>query len=219
MAITRGHAGILVVDTDRRIFEALRSLPLHVPLWCVEESSRITRVDDMDLAIHAACGPIAWRDVLGLAARVRTMIVADTTSHSDALHALSCGLIGYTDLSVGSERLRAMVEGAMRGEAAYAPDVLGKWLDMQRGRRVDGEARTLTPRQLEVLALVARGEADKEIAAILGISTATAQRHVTNILDRLRVRNRAAAVAAAFSPAATWLGLERESDEETLVGI
>ena len=54
----------------------------------------------------------------------------------------------------------------------------------------------LTPRQREVVMLIARGAADKEIGQALGIATATAQRHVSNVLRRLDVPNRAAAVGA-----------------------
>ncbi len=53
----------------------------------------------------------------------------------------------------------------------------------------------LTTRELQVLALVAQGAANKEIGLVLGISTATAGKHVSNILERLNVPNRAAAVA------------------------
>ncbi|TMB58875.1 MAG: helix-turn-helix transcriptional regulator [Chloroflexi bacterium] len=57
------------------------------------------------------------------------------------------------------------------------------------------EALPLTPRQRQVITLIARGAADKQIAESLGITTATAQKHVTNLLRRLNVPNRAAAVA------------------------
>ena len=71
----------------------------------------------------------------------------------------------------------------------------GRWLR-------SADALPLTPRQRQVISLIARGAADKEIAESLGITTATAQKHVTNLLRRLKVPNRAAAVAvmAATSP-------------------
>ena len=55
----------------------------------------------------------------------------------------------------------------------------------------------LTPRELEVLRLVARGMSDKEIATNLGLSAHTVHRHLSNILTRLNVPSRAAAVAYA----------------------
>ncbi len=212
---TRGRGnGILVVDVEGTVFGALHRLELRVPLWCVADASRVTHVEDMGLAIVAGYQDIDWAAVLNLAARTRTMIVAQNATRADALHALSCGLMGYLGLDLGADALRRSIQGALRGEHAYHRDLIGEWLDMQRGHSPDGETHGLTPRQLEVLSLVARGAADKEIATTLGISTATAQKHVTNILERLRVPNRAAAVAAAFSPAASWIGLRRGGAEE-----
>jgi DNA-binding NarL/FixJ family response regulator len=67
----------------------------------------------------------------------------------------------------------------------------------------------LTPRQRQIIELIARGMADKEIAATLGIATTTAEKHVAKLLDRLEVPNRAAAVFRAY------VG---EPDEETVLG-
>ncbi len=213
-AMRERTGGILVVDTEGGVFSELHKLGSQLPLWCVADASRVTRVEDMDLAISAAYGDIDWASAVSLASRTRTMIVAKTAARADALRALSCGLMGYVGLDLGSEALLRSVHGALRGEPAYQRDIIGQWLDMQRGHSPNGDAHGLTPRQLEVLSLIARGAADKEIGTTLGIATATAQKHVTNILERLRVPNRAAAVAAAFSPAAGWIGLQREEVEE-----
>ena len=59
-------------------------------------------------------------------------------------------------------------------------------------------ASELTPRQREVVALIASGHSDREIASVLGIATTTAQKHVTNVLRRLQVPNRAAAAVAVL---------------------
>jgi DNA-binding NarL/FixJ family response regulator len=75
-------------------------------------------------------------------------------------------------------------------------------------RRLERDAArsvtALTPRQHEIVSLIARGATDKEIGAALGIATATAQKHVTNILQRLQVPNRAAAVAATAGLRTAW---------------
>ncbi len=171
----------------------------------------------MDLAISAGYRGIDWSSAVSLASRTRTMIVAENGVRADALRALSCGLMGYVGLDLGSEALLRSIQGAVRGEPAYQRDLIGEWLDLQRGRTPNGDTHGLTPRQLEVLALIARGAADKEIGTTLGIATATAQKHVTNILERLHVPNRAAAVAAAFSPAAQWI--RRDVLEEQLLPV
>ncbi len=211
--------GILVVDVEGRVFSALHHLGMQARLWCVADASRVTQVGDMDLAIHASYGEVEWGQVLELAARTRTMIVADVGARADALQSLSYGLSGYIGLEIGPDALRRSILGALHGEAVYQGDVVGEWLDMQRGPRPNGGG--LTPRQIEVLALVARGAGDKQIASALGITTATAQKHVTNILDRLGVPNRAAAVAAAFSPAARWLTapLDAKPANDDVLGV
>ncbi|HEU5287473.1 MAG TPA: helix-turn-helix transcriptional regulator [Candidatus Limnocylindria bacterium] len=71
------------------------------------------------------------------------------------------------------------------------------------------EMRRLTQRQRQIVGMIARGMADKEIAAALGIATATAEKHVANVLLRLQVPNRAAAVFKAY------VG---EPDEEPVLG-
>jgi DNA-binding NarL/FixJ family response regulator len=85
--------------------------------------------------------------------------------------------------------------GALRGESIYGREVVGAWLRDGQGTRNAGEgAGRLTARQREIVSLIARGATDKEIGAALGIRTATAQKHVANLLRRLGVPNRAAAV-------------------------
>jgi len=67
-----------------------------------------------------------------------------------------------------------------------------------RRRPAEGEAQDLTPRELEVMRLVAAGKSNREVAAALAISENTAARHVQNILAKLRVPSRTAAAAFAF---------------------
>jgi DNA-binding NarL/FixJ family response regulator len=66
------------------------------------------------------------------------------------------------------------------------------------GRSRDGAGHGLSPRELEVLRLVAAGKSNREIAASLVISEHTVARHVQNIFGKLRVSSRAAATAFAF---------------------
>ena len=92
------------------------------------------------------------------------------------------------------EALRRSILGALQGEHAYSRRILSALIRNGHWLRASN-ALPLTPRQREVIMLIARGAADKEIARSLGITTATAQKHVTNLLRRLNVPNRAAAVA------------------------
>jgi DNA-binding NarL/FixJ family response regulator len=93
--------------------------------------------------------------------------------------------------------------GALRGEPAFSRRLLADRLRVMAKPQFSGRTLSLTPRQREVVTLIARGAADKEIARTLGITTATAQKHVTNLLKRLNVPNRAAAAAVLVS-STTW---------------
>ena len=195
-----GMSGILVVDELGTVFSLLRSLDLGVPLWRVTKRAD---VEDMDvgIAVLASYEPPDWSMVSKLSERFTTVIVATRPNHDDACHAVSCGAFGYIEAQLRPEALRRSILGALNGEHAYSRRVLAALIRNGRWLR-SADALPLTPRQRQVISLIARGAADKEIAESLGITTATAQKHVTNLLRRLKVPNRAAAVAvmAATSP-------------------
>ena len=186
---------ILVFDTEGAIFDTLRRLDLEVPLWRVTDRSRIEHADHVELAIVAAYSRGEW-ERLAAPRQFDTMIVTTEFDADDALVALGRGFVGYMSDTTNPAALRATILGCLAGEPGYERRVLGRWIHAQiRCVRSHASDALLTARQRQVLNLVAEGLADKEIAERLGIATVTAQKHVTNILDRLRVPNRAAAVA------------------------
>jgi len=153
-------------------------------------------LSSVDLAVMAVYDRIDWSLADALAERAPTLAISTNFSREDATNALGHGLIGYLDVSLSVDALRRAVAGVLKGEPAYARDITGMWLRARRASAVHAErSLDLTPRQRQIVALIARGGTDKEIASALGIATATAQKHVTNILERLNVPNRAAAVA------------------------
>jgi two-component system nitrate/nitrite response regulator NarL len=199
MALNGRHA-VLVWDEGGKVSDALRRAALSVPLWRVSDRPKKSDLEQVDLAIVALYSRSDWSKVSALIRRTRTVIVSTTSDRSDATRALSSGAFGYLELGLSARALRRAVRGALRGEPAYSRTVLG---DRIRAELVTSAARAtraqeLTPRQREVVALIATGASDKEIGTALGIATATAQKHVTRLLKRLDVPNRAAAVAATL---------------------
>lgn len=103
---------------------------------------------------------------------------------------------------IDAQRARAALEKlGSRFHAGRARSLLA---DIQRreSEKTDGGAgggRSLTPRQAEILRLIAEGRSDRDIAAALGLSEYTVHRHVANILDRLALPSRTAAVAYAVA--------------------
>jgi DNA-binding NarL/FixJ family response regulator len=196
----RSQRTILVWDETGKVFAALRRAAIGVPLWRVTERPTDSDLEQVDLAIVTLYPATDWRTIAELARRVPTVIISATGDRRDALRALAVGAFGYLDRGLASRALRRAILGALRGEPAYSRAVLGERIRAEIDTSASRATRALalTPRQREVVALVARGASDKEIGVTLGIATATAQKHVTHVLKRLDVPNRAAAVAATL---------------------
>ena len=188
-------SGVLVVDPSGAVFKLLRSLGLGVPLWRLASRRNLLDLSDVGLTILATYDGPDWDGVAELSEVVPTLIVAENANGDDASRALGAGALGYVDARLPQEAFRRAILGAMHGEAAYSRQVLAEQIRAQ-GRSLHAtKSLPLTPRQREVVALIATGAADKEIAQALGIATATAQKHVTNLLRRLKCPNRVAAAA------------------------
>jgi DNA-binding NarL/FixJ family response regulator len=206
-AVGSGGPKVAVVDRVGTIVVVLRRACPGISFRAVR--SRRELASDDRLAILAAYAHVDWDTLAPLARRSPTVVIAAVRGGGDAERAMSAGAFGYLDLEVGPAALRRAVLGALRGEPAYSRAAFGQHLRSKLESTVLGasRARELTPRQREVVALIASGHSDKEIATALGIATATAQKHVTNVLRRLKVPNRAAAAVAVVQIAlavTTW---------------
>jgi len=132
-----------------------------------------------------------------------TKIVMLTVSSSerDLLDAVARGAAWYLTKDLSPEALLRTLRGVQRGELAmsrrFAARALRYFADAaRRGRAVsgaEGELMGLSPRENDVLAMLADGLTDREIANALTISPRTVETHVSNILHKLGVRNRAEA--------------------------
>jgi len=190
------RTAIVVHDSTGIIFERLRASPWGAALRQVRNGEAPADPEGAQLAVVAAYARIDWVVATRLLEHVPTVIVSARFDEVRAAQALSLGFAGYLDANLPAGALVRALVGVLNGEPAYSRTVLGRWLRVYRSVTRRAPARMiLTPRQDEVLSLLAQGAADKEIATVLGISTATAQKHVANIRARLGVPNRAAAVA------------------------
>jgi DNA-binding NarL/FixJ family response regulator len=118
------------------------------------------------------------------------------------LGALRAGARGYLTKDAGADQIRAAVEAVARGEAALDPAVqhhvvaaLTEPAEADEPELPDG----LTPREAEVLALIAAGLTNAEIADRLVVSAATVRTHVNHIFAKADVRDRAQAVVYAYA--------------------
>jgi DNA-binding NarL/FixJ family response regulator/signal transduction histidine kinase len=130
--------------------------------------------------------------------RVEVVMLTMFDNDEQVFASLKAGARGYLLKDAAPETFVAAVRAASRGQSVLPPSVTTRVVDrftVLAQRDVDPDA--LTGRELEILECMAGGLRYKEIAAQLNITTKTVQYHVTNILQKLRVGSRGAAVAAA----------------------
>ncbi len=188
---------VVVIDEVGTVLSTLAAANLGVPLLHVRHRRDLGELTDVSLVVIAAYGSPRWSEVAAAAGSAPTVVVASPGRSADARDALAALAFGYLSATLAPDAMRRAIKGALRGQPAYARDALGNWISEQLAAITPELRRTvgLTPRQRDVIRLVARGSSDKQIGQELGITTATAQKHVTNVLKRLGVPNRAAAVA------------------------
>lgn len=148
----------------------------------------------MDLRMRGMDGVSAIREFtrLGLASRVVVLTTFD--GDSDVLPAIEAGATGYLLKDAPREDLLRAIRAAAVGDAVLAPSVASRLV----GRVRAPEASLLSPRELEVLALVADGATNRVAGERLHLSEATVKTHLLSIYAKLGVGDRAAAVAEGF---------------------
>jgi two-component system nitrate/nitrite response regulator NarL len=125
----------------------------------------------------------------------RTIVLADVEDQRQLTDGLGCGASGYLTKGCSLEELVEAVRAVARGETLIPPIMLGPLLSNLLDQRRDHESALLklgelSPREREVLALVARGAKTTAIAETLVISPETARTHIQNILTKLDIHSR-----------------------------
>jgi DNA-binding NarL/FixJ family response regulator len=152
----------------------------------------------MDLAMPTMGGLDATRLIKAEMPEIKVVILTVSEADDDLFEAVRSGAHGYLVKSTGSDEFFDLLEALERGEAPLSRGLAAKIMRhlAQEGRSPTEEA-ALTPREMEILKLVAEGKPNREVAAALFISDATVKFHMTNILTKLHLENRAQVVAYA----------------------
>ncbi len=148
----------------------------------------------MDLRMPGTDGVAAITELARLGNPARVLVLTTYDTDSDVLPAIEAGATGYLLKDSPREELFRAVRAAARGEAVLSPAVASRLM----GRMRAPAQEPLSQREIEVLALVARGSTNKEAARKLFISEATVKTHLIHVYAKLGVKDRAAAVAVAF---------------------
>lgn len=147
----------------------------------------------MDLSFgQGRSGADATAELRALPQPPNVLVVTNYDTDADILGAIEAGACGYILKDTPPSELLAAVRAAAAGESVLSPAVASKL--MTRVRRAD---TTLSPREIEVLRLVADGRSNREIAKELFLSETTVKSHLVHIYAKLGVRSRTSAVARA----------------------
>jgi DNA-binding NarL/FixJ family response regulator len=185
-----GSAGIPVVAEAADGREAIAATLRHRP-----------DVVLMDIRMPEMDGLEATRRIAAARSDVRIIILTTFDLDQYVYAALAAGASGFLLKDVSPEHLIAAVRLVRCGDALLAPSITRRLVE-RFAPRSPGPAGTglsaLTPRELEVLGLIARGLSNAELAAALTLSEATVKTHVARILGKLQLRDRVQAVVLAY---------------------
>ncbi|MEU6857275.1 response regulator transcription factor [Glycomyces sp. NPDC046736] len=150
----------------------------------------------MDLRMPGGDGVTAIRELAARGSAAKVLVLTTYDTDADVLPAIEAGASGYLLKDASPEELRRAIRTAHEGGTVLAPAVAS--LLMDRVRKPAAAPGPLSDRELEVLALVAKGRGNREAAKELFISEATIKTHLLHVYAKLGVNDRAAAVAAAY---------------------
>jgi DNA-binding NarL/FixJ family response regulator len=149
------------------------------------------RVVLMDLQLPGMSGIEATR-LLRAHDRAARVLIFSTFARDDEIQAaLDAGALGYLQKSASREELLTAIRRVAQGIRCLDPEVARRLAALRLGPAI-------TPREREILSLIAGGQANKEIASHLGVSEDTVKRHVSHILEKLDVNDRAQATVEAI---------------------
>lgn len=139
----------------------------------------------MDLNLPVVSGLEATRSIVAAAPGTSVLVLTMVDSDDAVVAALRVGARGYVLKGAAQEEVCDAIRTVAHGGAVFGPGVAERVLAGDRGR-----GRDLTAREAEVIALVAEGLSNAEIARALGLSLKTVQNHVSRVLTKMQLRDR-----------------------------
>ena len=195
---------ILIADDHALVREGIKRVldqepDLAVSAEAADGAEAVARAleDSIDLAIldismPRKTGIQAAQELSRRRPALRTLILSMYENEQFLFEALKAGASGYVLKSGADTDIVEACRAAMRGQSFLYPSAVHSLIRdlIERADERGDDFDLLTPRELEVLKLIAEGHTSKEIAAILVISIKTVDRHRTNMLEKLGMRDR-----------------------------
>jgi DNA-binding NarL/FixJ family response regulator len=228
-----GKIGLMLVDDHplfrqglRRVLEAEKDMEVIIEVADGNEALRIAKqlspdVVIMDINLPGMNGLQVTRELKAVMPDIAVIMLTAYHDDEQIFHAVRAGAAAYFPKDVTPRRLVEAIRQVVQGNYVIDDEVLGKpevatWLLQQFDQvaYVDGVPNDmftpLSPREMEILQHIARGQSNKEVAYELGISRQTVKNHMTSILRKLAVNDRTQ--AALYAVRRGWIRLQDTND-------
>lgn len=199
---------ILLADDHEIVREGFRALLEHHGFRVIGEASdgqeavRLVQklkpqVAVLDLSMPLLSGIEASRQIASVSPSTKTILLTMYKEDQYILEALRAGISGYILKTKGTKELVDAIRQVLRGMTYLSPEVSRSVIEAYRAG-VQPDAVPISPRERQVLQLVAEGKSTKEIASVLGISVKTASAHRTRLMSKLDIHETAGLVRFAI---------------------
>ncbi len=183
------HPDFEVVDEAATGQEAVRKALMHRPDIVI-----------MDVRLSGMSGIEACREITQAAPNIKVIMLTSYGDDDTLFESIAAGASGYVLKQIGSDELIRSIENVGRGEASLDPTTTSRVFARMREiarKREESAFALLTEQELRVLAHLAEGRTNREIADILVLGEGTVRNYVSSIFAKLHVNNRAEAAAYA----------------------
>jgi len=206
---------VLIADDHCVVAEGLRGLlePQFEVVGIVSDGRQLVaaaKTSDpdfiiLDISMPSLNGIEAARQIRAAHSRAKMIVLTMHSEPTYAARALEAGASGFVLKHAAASELVTAIQAALEGGTYVTPQIAGDLLNsIRRGNAAAaGSSEELTPRQREVLQLVAEGRSAKEIAVLLHISRRTAEFHKARLMEALGVQNTAELIQYAIRSGVT----------------
>lgn len=151
----------------------------------------------MDLVMEGMDGIEATKEINRLLNNPKIIVLTSFIDDDKVYPVIEAGALSYLLKTSKAKEIAEAIRAAAKGEPILEAQVTGKVLSRMRSSEEDKPHLQLTPRELEILCLIAEGKTNQEIADQLYIAIKTVKTHITNILSKLEVDDRTQAAIYA----------------------